>query len=68
MIIAVTSRTPTREVDDARTAGCDAVIGMPFDSTALAMLPRVLTHGVAALDVPGGHFSLNGDRAAAAMS
>lgn len=54
IVLAVTARTSTPELDAARTAGCDAVICKPFDIKALAdALPELLTHGVAALDVPG---------------
>jgi CheY-like chemotaxis protein len=61
VVIAVTARTSQQEVHAARKAGCDAVICKPFDITALGdALPRVLTDGVAALDVPG--LSLNAQR------
>jgi len=54
VVVAVTARTLTADIDAARAAGCDAVICKPFDITALAdALPRVLAHGVKALDVPG---------------
>lgn len=53
-IVAVTAHTLDREVASARAAGCDAVISKPFDLIALAeALPRVLTDGCVALDVPG---------------
>jgi CheY-like chemotaxis protein len=44
----------TPERDAAAAAGCDGVISKPFDLTALAdALPRLLTEGAKALDVPG---------------
>ena len=53
-IVATTSRALDRDIASARAAGCDAVISKPFDLTALAdALPRVLTEGAVALDVPG---------------
>ena len=61
-VIAVTAHALKRETDAARDAGCDGVISKPFDITALAdALPRVLTHGAKALDVPGlSHTSTTG--------
>jgi len=42
------------ETEAARLAGCDGIICKPFDITTLGnALPRVLTHGAKALDVPG---------------
>ena len=53
-IIAVTAHALEREVAAARAAGCDGVLSKPFDLDALAdALPNVLTHGAAALQVPG---------------
>src|SRR6202011_5532116 len=52
IVIAVTAHALKAETDSAREAGCDGVICKPFDITALAdALPRVVTHGVAALEV-----------------
>jgi len=53
-VIAVTAHALHRETQDARDAGCDGVICKPFDLRALGdVLPRLLTHGAKALDVPG---------------
>jgi two-component system, cell cycle response regulator DivK len=53
-VIAVTSRALKSETDAATAAGCDGVICKLFDLSALAAaLPRVLTEGAKALDVPG---------------
>jgi hypothetical protein len=49
-----TAHALTPERDAAAAAGCDGVISKPFDLTALAdALPRLLTEGAKALDVPG---------------
>ena len=54
IIVAVTAHALARETQAARDAGCDGVICKPFDLTALGdALPRLLTHGTKALDVPG---------------
>jgi len=53
-VIAVTAHALKPERDAARASGCDGVICKPFDLKALAdALPRVLTDGAKALDVPG---------------
>jgi CheY-like chemotaxis protein len=53
-VIAVTAHALKPETDAAREAGCDGVISKPFDLSTLAdALPRVLTDGAKALDVPG---------------
>ena len=53
-VIAVTAHALKPERDAARASGCDGVICKPFDLKALAdALPRVLTDGEKALDVPG---------------
>ena len=54
IVVAVTAHALARETQAARDAGCDGVICKPFDLTALGnALPRLLTQGVKALDVPG---------------
>jgi len=54
IVIAVTAHALARETQAALDAGCDGVISKPFDLTALGdALPRLLTHGAKALDVPG---------------
>ena len=54
VVIAVTAHALARETQAAIDAGCDGVICKPFDLTALGdALPRLLTHGAKALDVPG---------------
>jgi len=54
VVVAVTAHALARETQAARDAGCDGVICKPFDLTALGdALPRLLTQGVKALDVPG---------------
>jgi len=53
-VIAVTAHALTPQVELAKESGCDGVICKPFDLTALGdALPRVLTDGAKALDVPG---------------
>ena len=54
IVLAVTAHALKRETDAARSAGCDAIICKPFDIASLGdALPRLLTHGTKALDVPG---------------
>ena len=54
VVVAVTAHALARETQAAMDAGCDGVISKPFDLTALGdALPRLLTHGAKALDVPG---------------
>jgi len=54
IVVAVTAHALAKETQAARDAGCDGVICKPFELTALAdALPRLLTQGVKALDVPG---------------
>jgi CheY-like chemotaxis protein len=54
VVIAVTAHALAPEIDAARNAGCDGIICKPFDLAALgAALPRLLTQGMKALDVPG---------------
>jgi two-component system, cell cycle response regulator DivK len=54
IVIALTAHTFKAEINAAREAGCDGVICKPFDLATLAeALPRVLKHGMTALDVPG---------------
>jgi two-component system, cell cycle response regulator DivK len=58
MVIAVTARAMTEDIQRAFRAGCDGVITKPFDLVTLAAaLPRVLTRGATVRDVPG--ISLN---------
>jgi CheY-like chemotaxis protein len=54
IVIAVTAHALKPETDAAKAAGCDGIVCKPFDITALGdALPRVLTEGPTALDVPG---------------
>jgi len=54
IIVAVSAHVLPREMQATRDAGFDGVICKPFDLTALGnALPRLLTQGVKALDVPG---------------
>lgn len=63
IVLAVTAHAMKSETEAARLAGCDGIICKPFDITTLGnALPRVLTHGAKALDVPG--LSLTARRAA----
>ena len=54
IVLAVTAHAMKLETEAARLAGCDGIICKPFDITMLGdALPRVLTHGAKALDMPG---------------
>jgi CheY-like chemotaxis protein len=63
VVIAVTARAMTQDIQHAFQAGCDGVVAKPFDlATLAAALPRVLKRGASALDVPG--ISINPTRSA----
>lgn len=54
IVLAVTAHALRSETEAARSAGCDGIICKPFDITVLGnALPRLRTHGMKVLDVPG---------------
>ena len=54
VVVALTAHALSREVQAARTAGCDAVVSKPYALSLLAdALLRTAEVGPAAFDVPG---------------